>query len=609
MLPKENEDWPLRAYEEGFDAIDEWADWWAGTASRFQNYYSAGQSTQQRGPRTRWGKLKDGFFGTEKGNEQGVAKASPSSSSVTIHLPVAGACIRMNAALMYSYPPLFKPADTDDSVPADMAVEETPTPPAIDPTDPLAPPPEPKPEEPVVQPSDPSQERLDELVNGDVFGALLMAHGESTGALGGGVLRVVWDDEVDPTGPWIEHLDADACIPEFTWGRLRAITFWTEHKKGDDTVWRHFEEYKRGMIEHALYEGSKTNVGRRVPLTECPATADLANSLVLIAPGVPGEAPEALDPAVLMEGVENGEDIEFVVGELTGYDGIAAVYIPNRTPNPQWRKDPQLKNWGMSDLSPDVLPLLAAADEVWSSLMRDVRQGKGRLVISESLLQTLGGGKGSWLDTESEYIEKVSDTLEADAKPVIEQVQFQIREGAHLAVLEAIMREVLRRIGISPMTYGLTEGVVATTATEVRAHKADSITTVLAKRRLATPNLAGVVEALMAIDQMHFAGPGLEGGVDVHWPAEVQISDEEKARVISLMADALSTYEKVKYFHDDWDEIQIQTELKRLKNDTPAPPVMDPFGFGNPAVDENKDAPEDDDDAAKPPAKQPAFGA
>ena len=548
-MPQPDTKFPPPPCDKAYDDIAEWAKWWVGTSSDLQNYHSQGRKAGQA-RRGFIDKAKD-FFSTDTG--QGATATASATTSIVMHLPVAADIFQQSAKLLYAYPPMFKPAAV---VSLEKAVdeetgEELPTGKVIEQVDKKA------------------QDRLDDLMNGDRAAAALLAHAEATAALGGGVLRCVWDEELAPDGPWFEHVDADLCLPTFTWSRLTDVLFWTDYPDGDDW-YRHFELYVPGGIEHALYKGTKDNVGWPVSLNEHPATEDLADDF---------------------EQLPNGN-----YGKATGFDGLACVYVPNRRPNPAWRRSQKLKMWGASDIANDVIPLLAAIDEVWSSLMRDVRQGKGRLIVSDSLVNTLGAGKGSWIDADAEYIERVQDGMGQNDQAMVEQVQFAIREGAHLTVIEAILREVLRRVGISPLTFGVqSEGVSAVTATEITSHTRDSVTTTLAKRRLATPELTDLAEALMAIDAEHFGGPGCDE-IDVIWPPEVQVSDEEKARTLTMLTDYISLYEAVKYLHPNWDEEQVQAEMALIREDKKAAmPAVDPFGFTEGQADEGSDRPSADE--------------
>lgn len=585
VLPKEKAEWPLPAYQKQFDAIEQWAVWWEGTSSRLQNFYRPGQETSAHGPRNT---LVSRFFGSQKGNT-----AAGGASQTRIHLPVAGDLFRMSAGLLFSHPPLFAIEADAEAAPnpdgPDVATNED-LDPEADPLledqpdgDPLAGGPQPPgvPAGPdaagvgddMPAPPDPVQTRIDELLNNDRVAAQLVQQAEQVSALGGGALRVVWDDAV-ANEPWIECIDADNCYPEFLWGKLMAITFWEEDADGED-VYRHFERYCKvdgeSAIQHALYKGTKDNVGKRVPFTDHDMTAWLWPDPA---------APDAPDDEGEVGSMEYADADGYV---YTGGTRLLAVYVPNRLPYPAWRKSKLLRNIGASDISEDVIPLLAAIDEVWTSLMRDVRQGKGRLVISENLLEVLGRGRGTYFDADSEYLTPVAQSLGEDEKPLVEKLQFEIREGAHLTIITALLKEVLRRVGVSPLTFGIADAP-APTATEVFANTRETIQTTQAKRRLWAPELADIAAALLEVDGLYFDGPGIpdDRNVEVAWPPLVSMSDGDKAQTLQMLeaAKAISTYEKVRYLHDDWTDAQIEEEVERIDSASTPPPLDMPFMGG-----------------------------
>ena len=550
-LPRNNSPWPPKPFNEVFRDVEEWQVWWEGTSTKLQNYYmpgvvnSSGQGLIER--------LVNAF-------KQG----KPEPMRMThkrIHLPVAGDVARIMAQLMYGQPPLFVIARETETVHNDeKGIDELRT---VEDTA-----------------ADERQTLLDKLANNERFQSKLLAAEEGCSALGGHFMRVVWDADVVPDMPWIDFVDADRAIPEFVFGQLQAITFWSEVKGEKDVIWRHLQRYERGAITHALYKGSADNIGMVTPLNEHSLTAALAGD-------------EETAPLVDAYGRQE-----------TGAKGLAAVYVPNRRPNPAWRYNDQTRELGYSDFSKDVIPVFVAIDEVWTSLMRDVRQGKGRMVVSENLLEVLGAGNGTAFDADREWFSPVAESIDSEGKPVIEQVQFEIRDGAHLAILDALLKEALRRIGISPMTFGIVD-TVATTATEVRAHTRDTNQTVVAKRRLRTPELVDILTDLMAVYDKHFGSgvdeedpdreltleeiladpePEVEYEIEVEWPDVVGDSMEEKARTLSLLeqAGAMSLREKVAYLHDDWDDDRIDAEVAAIEAEkkAAAPVIADPFGGG-----------------------------
>lgn len=550
-LPKNNSAWPPKPFDIPFKDIAEWQVWWEGTSPRLQNYM-LGRANAPAGLRQRTGAAVDAFMG--KGASQGATEQR-------IHLPVASDIFRLGASMLYATPPTFKVAvKTEDKAQEAVEGEELET--VVEDTgDTLA------------------QERLDLLANNPKFHSHLLVGAESCAALGGQFIRVVWDAEVRPDQAWLDFVDADHGIPEFMWGYLTAVTFWNDIPGKDDVMFRHLQRYERGFITHALYEGSVDNIGHVIPLAEHPETL----------------------------GLTEGDNAVDAYGRVaTGApDDIAAVYVPNRRPNPKWRNDPQLKMLGHSDITMDLIPILTAIDEVWTSLMRDVRQGKGRMVVSENLLELIGPGKGSRFNLDQEIFSPVAESMDDEGKPVIEQVQFEIREGAHLTVIEALVTEVLRRTGISPITFGLGDPVAGTTATEIEAHTRDTINTTKTKRRLWEPELAHIITVLLRVDAEKFmTGVELEEPIEVLWPEVVQIGDEERARTVALMeqAKAASLTTKIKTLHPEWDDGQVLAEKLEIKDDqTAAMPVMlDPFAEGESGGAENdanaSDTPNADDD-------------
>jgi A118 family predicted phage portal protein len=264
-------------------------------------------------------------------------------------------------------------------------------------------------------------------------------------------------------------------------------------------------------------------------------------------------------------------------GYSTGVDGLTVQYVPNLRPNPKWRKDPQLKNLGRSDISPDLIPLFDKVDEWWSSLSDEFDIGQGRLFIPEELLDSRGPGKGSMFNTD-----RKAYTLTAGAgndEQTIHAEQFEIRVTEHLEAIEALVREILRRVGYSPGTFGLVDDGGAMTATEVAAKRAASTATKTAKGRLWQAALAPLLRTLLEVDAIQF-GTGAEvlEDVDVEWPAAYKDTDLVRAQTVQAMdvARAVSTYQKVAYLHPDWDAQAIQDEADAILSENT---VADPFAM------------------------------
>lgn len=413
-------------------------------------------------------------------------------------------------------------------------------------------------------------ELCDDVLNTDDNYSRMLVAAESASMLSGVYGRIVWDREVsDHT--WIDYVDADRAIPEFRWGKLVGCTFWTElESDSDNVVYRHVEYYGKGYIEHGLYKGTRDKIGQVEPLTEHPDTADLANHIA------------------------DGNRI--TVG---GVDELLVEYFPNMRPNPLWRNEPALRHLGRSDLTIDVIRLLDAIDETWSSWMRDLDLGKARIIVSESMLTIRGPGRGTTFDTDQSIYSPVGGVFIKDGEEsqLIQAEQFEIRVEEHRATFEALLRQVLGRVGYSPLTFGLSDEVAAT-ATEVGAKERDTNRTRDAKIRLWS-GLSRLATTQLRIDAALFGGQAPSEPIKVEWPDTNQATPRELAETTQLLhgAQAASTKTRVQINHPDWDDAQIDAEVALIEGEKNPPiAIIGPGESDFAAPGDDADEPTDDDD-------------
>jgi A118 family predicted phage portal protein len=391
-----------------------------------------------------------------------------------------------------------------------------------------------------------TQARLDELVDDGMLTTLQTA-AEVGAALGGVYLRPVYDKDLSDR-PWIVAEHADRAIPEWTWGRLSAVTFWKVVREEDGQVWRWLQRHEPGLIFHGLYQGTAEKLGRPVPLEDDPATAGFA-------------------PLV-------GED-----GSIpTGYDKLDVVYIPNQSSR-RWRSVDRLQHLGRSDLD-GVEPLMDALDETYSSWMRDIRLGKGRIIVPETYLQSNGPGRGASWNPDQEAFSGVNVLRSGDGM-ALTVAQFAIRVQEHRETAEDLVNQILRSAGYSGQTFGLGDGV-AVTATEVTARERRSMTTRGRKILRWRPALAQLVEALLAVDQHVFGGPVTPQRPTVEFEDSVQEDPLSLANTADVLrrAQAASTDTLVRMAHPEWDEDQVAAEVQRIQVEA-GTAVPDPFQTGN----------------------------
>jgi hypothetical protein len=499
------------------DACRERQAWWSGDPYDLRAYYlnSDGTgATSADANRSRVKRAWSAFWG----------RYNPTANPPRrLHVPVAADIGRIAASTLFSEPVTFKAAEKENAA---------------------------------------VQELIDATLNTDDNYSRMLVAAESSSMLSGVYGRVVWDAEVDAEHTWIDYVDADRAIPEFRWGRLTGVTFWTEleHNDGDNVVLRHLEYYRKGAIEHSLYRGSKDNIGQPIDLTRHDATEHLAAHLV------------------------GGTII------ATGVDELAAEYFPNMRPNPQWRNEPALRHLGRSDLTIDVIRLLDAMDETWSSWMRDLDLGKGRMFASEELLRNMGAGKGSHFDADQTVFSPIGSAVkDGEVMSLLQAQQFAIRVDEHQRTFEALLRQAIARVGYSPITFGLQDEVAAT-ATEVDAKERDTNSTRSAKIRLWS-GLSRLSTVQLRIEAHIFKGVEPTEPIEIEWPDTHQESPRAIADTAEILsrAKAASTETLVRMVNPDWDDKQIEAEVALIQDET-APPVsiMGPqetdFGAADPTI-------------------------
>lgn len=488
-------------------ALADWDAWWSADPDRLEARYGHrgyGDPSTRPAPRVSGvrGWLQRWFWG---------APTAVGEKRTKLHVPLAGDIARTSSELLFSEPPAL----TSDS--------------------------------------DTTQAELERLIEGGLHPTLLEA-GEVAAALGGAYLRVVWDEDMSDR-PWIDSVAADRAVPEFRYGRLVAVTFWTVLDNGDQAdprVFRHLERHERGRIYHGLYEGSLTHLGSPRPLADHPATAPFAAEV---------DAEGGLDTGAP--------------------DHLTAAYVPNVRPARAWRHIPSAARWGQSDFQ-GIEGIMDALDETYSSWMRDVQNGKGRILLSDSLLTNLGPGRGAAWEEERRLYTGLSRLPRVGEADPIDVVQFEIRVQEHADTCDALIKEAVRQAGYSASTFGEQGDGAAVTATEIRARERRSMGTRARKALYWGPAISDITAALLAVA----AGPrfGVQGldpePPKVEFQDSITDSPKELAETAELLhrAEAASTEVKVRLVHPDWDADQVKAEVAAIREETAEPVAADPVG-------------------------------
>jgi hypothetical protein len=424
--------------------------------------------------------------------------------------------------------------------------------------------------------SDPSQKALDELLNdGGVYAGLHEA--AELGAAAGGVYLRASANAVIAEGPIVDAILPDQAIPEFYGPWLLAVTFWRVISKPNQTpIVRHLERHEMTpgpspvcIVEHAVYEGASNRLGRRASLADYADTARLAGL------------------------VDSGGRV------LIGTTRLDVVYVPDMLPNPMLPGG----RLGRSALS-GAEGQMDQLDEVWSSWMRDIRLGKGRLVVPRQYTRRFGDGEGSYFDPEQEVFTSVNAQLGASDSPQLQisAAQFNIRVAEHQQTSQELWRIILRNAGLEG-NEDSGENSPAQTATAVNDKTSRRRGTRSVKMRYWTPQLRRLSFVLQELLKLYWPGmfPGQPRPADIEWPDAAAPDMETMARTLQLLdaAGAVSQRTKVEMLHPEWSSDQVDVEVLAIKSDVPAPPdPADPNAFGEPApstaVDNPVGAPLDD---------------
>lgn len=505
--------------------------WWEGDPSKLDDFYAKQGGASPSGQRSRVKAAWDAFWGRQH--------TDPNQSGKRFHAPIAAEIAMLSAVSLFAKPPTIVAAEGElDTV----------------------------------------QDRVDTLFNIPRFHSGLYTAGETASALTGVYGRVVWDEQIQQ-GTWIEWIDPDHAIPEWSRGRLKAVTFFTELESSDpQEVWRHLERYEMGRIVHELYKGTPTSLGSVRPLADHDATADISVEL-------------AADGASIVD---------------LGVQELAVEYVPNKLPNPEWSQDTQLRNLGASDVgAPDLIPVYHQIDRIYSSLMRDFRVAQARMYASRDVLQNRGAGGGMYLPDDQEMFSPVGTAIGKDgtSESLFEFHQPAIRVLEHDQGGDMLLREVLRRTGYSPVSFGMSDEV-AQTATEAAGKKEWTVLTTEGKSRYFGTAIQHLTTVALRVDAVKFPALGVAPSepLDVDWPPFAQESDLAKGQTVQTwsVAKAASTRTMVRYLHQDWDEHQIDAEVELIeKANTVAAPS---FGFGSdqPAFGDEPDDTDDSDDTDEP---------
>jgi len=407
-----------------------------------------------------------------------------------LHVPLAGDIAQTSADLLFSEPPKFIIEDTDFSDSDKMN----------------------------------TQSWFDDLIRKCGLKNKLLEAGEISSALGGVFLRLVWNTEF-MKNPTIQVVSPDRAIATFMYGQLVAVGYVTEYESPDgQNFYRHIEHHEDGYIHHALYEGTKSNIGIRVSLDRLEETADLLDEIKL------------------------------------PFDSLASVYVPNQRPLRRLKG----YEYGRSDYD-GIEGLFDAIDEAYTSWMRDVRLGKSRIIVPTEYLERRGRGRGASFDIDAEVFTGLEIDPNNENKG-IQPVQFEIRHEQHKTTVMELIDRAVTAAGYSPQSFGINIEGRAESGTALKLRERKSFTTQGKKQRYWTQPLEEILEKLQILDVELFSKQYKPIRPRIEWQDAVQQDVRESATVIESLhrAQAASLETKVKLLNPELSEEEVAEEVLRI---------------------------------------------
>jgi A118 family predicted phage portal protein len=493
--------WPPPAWAEVLLRMAEYDAWYSGDPDRLSQFYG---SAMHESDRVRWWQ----FW-------RRVQTTQGQQSRAQLHVPLAGDIAATSAALLFSERPKIEivqahPETADQEETAEVVAARE------------------------------AEDRMLRLLDaGDLYPRL--AEGaEQASALGGVFLKTVVDREVFGEGPFVAVQPADSAIPVFRWGKLVEVSFWRVLRRdaSQDRVVRHIEHHStneegRGVIEHAVYSGTRQNLGSREQLTRYEETAAL-------------------------------EDIE-----IRPHQGLAVDYVPNLRPARAWRNVAIARYLGQSDYS-GIEGLMDALDEAYTSWMRDLRLGKARIIVPQEALKVTPG-VGARADMDQEIFTPLAIEPDDQSRMTFTVQQGDIRHEAHESTVENLMIQAVSMAGYSPQTFGIVpEGQGrAVTATEIKARERKSQATRERKSAFWRDSIEAQVSKLLAVARTEFGISEFSDAYRIRATIFDGIPDdfEATARSIEMVrrSESMSREEAVRALHPEWEPAQVQAEVSRLE--------------------------------------------
>jgi len=372
-----------------------------------------------------------------------------------------------------------------------------------------------------------TSDRLEELLENAAVYAKLSEAAETCSALGGVFLKVNWDKSLADY-PFLSVAQADNAIPEFKFGMLVRCLFHKVVKKDGNVLFTLVERHEPGYIINELWRGTSGDLGIQVELSALAETAT--------------------EPGVIE----------------TGIPGLACVYVPNMRPNPRFRG----LDIGQADLC-NLEGMMDSLDQAWSSWIRDIHLGLGRIMADQAFFKTDLAGNWQFDLQREAYLGLNSISGPGALKDQIVVNQFNIRAEEHEKTILNLMRQIFGMAGYAPQTFGLDLEGSPVSGYALKTMERKSILTAGAKADYWGPAIADILYVLLQVDKLQFGGLGTPERPVVEMQDSVANDELQEAQSVELFrrAQAMSIESAIRRVNPDLNDDGVNAELQRIQDE------------------------------------------
>lgn len=483
MDMKENMCWPPQNL--AYHKMREHSAWFSGDAENIANFYSL--EVNKSFIEQPFDTSKQTFWGRQIKNQ----------GETYIHVPVANDIAETSANLIFSESPIITIGD--------------------------------------LKKNKEDQKLLEKMLTDNGFFSKLLEAAESCAAIGGVYLVAAWDSEVSEF-PIPVIWQADYAIPEFKYGLLHKVTFWSIQCEEKEKVWRLLEQYEKGMISYKLYLGREDKLGHEVPLDSLNETMGLVNR--------------------------------------TFADIFPVVYVPNVLPNKLNRMSCQ----GRSDFL-GIEGLMDAFDEIYTMWSREIMLAQAKILLPESFLRSLGNGKSAFNPDKTMYVGLDIDPISGESAKITPQ-QFEIRSEDFERTALNYLERIIASAGYSPQSFGLSVQGRSESGLALQLRERKSFATKAKKEKYWEAAIRHLVKCIMVLYKSELSGSGIDENLEINISFSDgvmnNLSEISDALTKITTAKAASIETKIRMLHPDWNEEKIATEIKLIQDEVE--PIEPPDG-------------------------------